>query len=235
MLSIDIAAHTLINDQEVQKIPIIDSQEPLVDLRHQSFIHIGPSPEVQNNQNYYWVRQNIAQRLKIASKHLPRGYHFCLYEGYRSIALQSYLFQSYQAKIKQRYPHLTDRALFEKTVQLVSPVKNFDKTINIPPHATGAAIDLYLLNDKGEAIDMGIHPQNWQQDLTGKKSMTRSKAISAQAQIHRQIMSNALEIAGFVNYPYEYWHWSYGDKYWAYTKKKPHAVYGMLTTIDKIN
>ncbi len=41
-------------------------------------------------------------------------------------------------------------------------------------------------------------------------------------------MSAILSEAGFVNYPTEYWHWSYGDRYWAYMKKKPYALYGLI-------
>lgn len=32
--------------------------------------------------------------------------------------------------------------------------------------------------------------------------------------------------AGFVNYPSEWWHWSYGDRYWAVCEKQPHALFG---------
>jgi D-alanyl-D-alanine dipeptidase len=32
--------------------------------------------------------------------------------------------------------------------------------------------------------------------------------------------------AGFVNYPSEWWHWSYGDRYWAVVTGEPHAIYG---------
>lgn len=38
-------------------------------------------------------------------------------------------------------------------------------------------------------------------------------------------MGDVLEAVGFVNYPTEYWHWSYGDRYWAYHKQKSNALY----------
>lgn len=57
-------------------------------------------------------------------------------------------------------------------------------------------------------------------------SLTSSKVISAQEQENRKIMSDALSKVGFVNYSTEYWHWSYGDRYWAYHKNEPHAIYG---------
>jgi D-alanyl-D-alanine dipeptidase len=37
-----------------------------------------------------------------------------------------------------------------------------------------------------------------------------------------------LEIAGFVNYPSEWWHWSYGDKYWGFAKGKK-VLYNQIT------
>lgn len=41
-------------------------------------------------------------------------------------------------------------------------------------------------------------------------------------------MSKALETVGFVNYPAEYWHWSYGDRYWAYHVGHEFALYGIV-------
>ena len=35
--------------------------------------------------------------------------------------------------------------------------------------------------------------------------------------------------AGFVNYPHEWSHFSYGDRYWAYGKGQSTAIYGAVT------
>jgi zinc D-Ala-D-Ala dipeptidase len=37
---------------------------------------------------------------------------------------------------------------------------------------------------------------------------------------------SALRGAGLVNYPTEWWHWSYGDRYWAMMTGATAAVYG---------
>jgi len=152
--------------------------------------------------------------------------HFCLYEGYRSLSLQKMLFETQYANVKKRHPDWSSAQVFQDTTKLVSPVTNPDHSPNIPPHSTGAAIDVYLIDDKGHAVDMGIHPKDWMQDVDGSLSLTNSSFISPQARKNRQIMSNALQAAGFVNYPTEYWHWSYGDRYWAYVEKQPAAIYG---------
>jgi len=57
-------------------------------------------------------------------------------------------------------------------------------------------------------VDMGISTADWMKDVDGSISQTDSSEISDEAKHHRLIMSHALEGAGFVNYPGEYWHWS---------------------------
>ena len=75
---------------------------------------------------------------------------------------------------------------------------------------------------------MGIYPKDWMQDNDGVLSLTDSTAISAMAQTNRHILNRVLNEVGFVNYPTEYWHWSYGDRYWAFIKKQPAALYGSM-------
>jgi D-alanyl-D-alanine dipeptidase len=41
-----------------------------------------------------------------------------------------------------------------------------------------------------------------------------------------RLMVSALTAAGLVNYPAHWWHWSYGDRFWAFVNRAPHARYG---------
>jgi D-alanyl-D-alanine dipeptidase len=218
----------LITDPSILAIPIFDNGEPLVDLRHQAKIAYGPSPEIPNNMDYTKIRQTVYEKLKQAQGLLPKGMQFCLYEGYRSLSLQRILFDNRFEKIHALYPNWTQEEVFQETTKLVSPVINQDGTKNIPAHSTGGAIDVYLINDAGEPIEMGIHPQDWMQDTDGSLSLINSQSVSGEAQRHRQIMSNVLMSAGFTNYPTEYWHWSYGDRYWAYHQGRSAAIYGAI-------
>lgn len=221
-----LASVTLISDPKILSIPIQESTEPWFDLRKQDSIVLGPSPEIPNNQDYTYLRKTVYEKLKLAQSKLPPGYHFCLYEGYRSLALQKILFETQFSNVKQRHPDWNEKDIFFETIKLVSPVVNLDRTLNVPPHSTGAAIDVYLLNAQGEAIDMGIYPKDWMVDKDGRLSLTASTYISNEAKKNRQIMSEVLSAVGFVNYPTEYWHWSYGDRYWAYMSGKAYAMYG---------
>lgn len=219
---------TLIADPAVLKIAIHENHEELVDLKKQNLIQYGPSPEIKNNTNYTFLRKTVYEKLKIANAQLPKGVHFCLYEGYRSLNLQKMIFEKQYHRTQLRHSDWSLTDIFNETTKLVSPVINLDGSKNIPPHSTGAAIDVYLVDDNGKPLDMGIHPKDWMKDKGGRLSLTDSKNISDEAIANRKIMSRVLTNAGFVNYPTEYWHWSYGDKYWAFIKKQPAAIYGSI-------
>jgi len=219
---------TLITDADVLMISVIDNREPMIDLINHNDIVYGPSPEIPNNTDYTKMRRSVYEKIKQAQLLLPKGLHFCLYEAYRSLHLQKMLFDNRYAKVKSMHPDWSPHQLFVETTKLVSPVINEDGSTNVPPHSTGGAIDIYLLNDAGKPVDMGIHPKDWMQDKDGAISETDSQIISADAKKYRKIMNHALQTVGFVNYPTEYWHWSYGDRYWAYHKHQGQAIYGTL-------
>lgn len=221
--------YPLIADNVVIQIPINENDEPLIDVREYGGIHIGPSPEIDDNQDFTFMRKGVYERLLYAQSLLPAGIEFCLYEAYRSLELQKMLFEERCRRLQFQKPHFSYEEIFKEAIKLVSPVLNLDGSVNIPPHATGGAIDVYLVNIDGSLIDMGMHPKDWMDDITGVLSLTQSDIISAEAQIHRDMMSNVLESAGFVNYPNEFWHWSYGDRYWAYMTQNDYAIYGMAS------
>lgn len=218
----------LIADPKVLAIPIHENHEPLVDLVHQREIAYGPPPLLPNNTNYTKVRKTIYDKLIKAQAMLPDGLKFCLYEGYRSFELQQKIFQERYDSLHKENPQLTHQQIFIESTKFVSPVINLDGSINIPPHSTGAAIDVYLLDKQGQAVDMGIHLDDTYADLKGIYCKTNSQVISEEAKEFRKIMGEVLRAVGFVNYPTEYWHWSYGDRYWAYQTHEKFALYNTV-------
>jgi D-alanyl-D-alanine dipeptidase len=44
--------------------------------------------------------------------------------------------------------------------------------------------------------------------------------------MNRDLLAAALATAGLINYRTEWWHWSYGDRYWALMTNQPAALYG---------
>jgi zinc D-Ala-D-Ala dipeptidase len=218
----------LITDPRVIVISIIDNKEPLVDLKEQGTIAYGPSPEIPNNADYTKMRKTVYDKLIQAQTFLPNGLRLCLYEGYRSLSLQDILFKGRYHKVQSLHPQWSQEEVFDETTKLVSPVINKDGSQNIPPHSTGAAVDVYLIDEGGQPVEMGLQVKDWMEDKDGSLSQTDSCVISFEAQENRKIMARALEAVGFANYPTEYWHWSYCDRYWAYQRNQSYSIYGSV-------
>ncbi len=217
----------LIADKRITSIPITDNHEEMINLTQQKEIAYGPSPEMAGNKDYTMVRKSVYEKLKKAQSLLPKEVKLSVYEGYRSIDTQEKLFHLYYEKIKAEHPKLSDDEIFAETSKLIVPIKNQDGSPNIPPEATGGAVSVYLIDKNGLPVDMGFSPKDWLNDPSGKLSRTFSDSITIEAQHYRDIMSDAMRTAGFVNYPPLYWHWSYGDQYWAYQTNQPNAIYGV--------
>ena len=215
-----------ITDPAVLAIPIVECDEPLIDIRNTVELRYGPPPECElTKDDYTKMRQSVFERICLAQKELPRNWRFRLYEGFRSLRVQKMLFEQEQQRVIARLPHATSEQQFYETTRLVSPVLNFDGSINIPPHTTGAAIDIEILTNTGELLDMGMTAQDWvsvEPDLC----LSHSPLVNKKIQANRQLLIDVMQAQGFVNYPTEWWHFSYGDRYWAWHHSQKEAIYG---------
>lgn len=218
----------LLADPEIITIPVQDNGEPLIDLKNQNVIAYGPSPEIPNNTDYTKMRKTVYEKIVAAQKNLPNNWKFCIYEAYRSLNLQQKLFEDRYALLQKLNPSWEHEKIFTECTRLVSPVINLDGSRNVPPHSTGGAIDIYVVDTNGEVVEMGLKLADWMHDIDGSISVTNSSKISTDAQRNRDIMSKVLAEQGLINYQNEYWHWSYGDRYWAHYSKQNFAFYGSV-------
>lgn len=217
-----------IADPEVLAIPIVESNEKLIDIKKQPALQFGPPPECEETADSYTkMRKTIFEKLCRAQSDLPHGWCFRLYEGFRSIAVQQMLFDQEYQRVVERLPNASQEEIFHETTRLVSPVTNLDGSKNIPPHNTGGAVDVELVTADGKLVDMGMAAKDWI-SVDPEFCLTDCKVISLEAQQNRKLLFEIMAAHDFVNYPTEWWHFSYGDRYWAYHKKASHAFYGAL-------
>jgi D-alanyl-D-alanine dipeptidase len=100
-----------------------------------------------------------------------------------------------------------------------------------PPHSTGAAVDITLVNDIGEIVDMGSPIDEMSERSHPDYYINSHQGYHA----HRQLLHNVMLQAGFQRNPREWWHFSFGDQMWAwlYNQSHPESVmtarYGRLT------
>lgn len=214
-----------IADTKITSIPIIECNEPLVNIKYEDNLQYGPAPECElTASDYTKIRKSIFEKLLKAQADLPKGWRFRLYEGFRSLKVQQLLFDQEFQRVQAKYPRLTFEEQFHETTRLISPVINLDGSQNVPPHNTGSAIDIEIVTQDGQLVDMGMAAKDWPY-VDSKICATQCKTVSKTAQTNRKLLCDIMQAHGFVNYPTEWWHFSYGDRYWAYFQSAKHAIY----------
>ena len=209
----------LISDPRVLALPIKENGEPLFDLTRDQDLFVDLSREnvQKTSPEISFVRKTVADMLMVAQRKLPNGYKLMIKEGHRDISTQRKIFNEYKGYLKREFPNLSEDELYKKASAYVAPPEI------VPPHSTGGAVDLTLMSDDGKEIDMGTR-FNADPEESNFSNYTNA-TVSDGVRERRQILKDVLEGVGFVNYPTEWWHWSYGDRYWAFIKGKPFALY----------
>jgi D-alanyl-D-alanine dipeptidase len=218
-----------IADPEILAIPVIECYEPLVDIKDHTELQYGRPPECELTAECYTkMRQTVFDKLCQAQADLPHGWRFRIYEGFRSLTVQKILFDNQYERVSARYPDASHTERYHETTRLVSPVINIDGSPNIPPHNTGAAVDVEIITADNQLIDMGMAAKEWCTVENPDLCLTDSPLVKGIAKENRALLLKVMEAHGFVNYPTEWWHFSYGDRYWAYHRGIPAAIYGSL-------
>jgi D-alanyl-D-alanine dipeptidase len=96
-----------------------------------------------------------------------------------------------------------------------------------PPHSTGGAVDVTLIDADGAELDMGT-AYDASPEESGGLCYTHAEGLTPAARENRGLLIRLMAGAGFANYATEWWHWSYGDRYWAYSTARSAALYGSL-------
>jgi len=206
----------LMADPLVAGTPVADNGEELVDLRTRGF---SVSSRLADDAGAFaHVRSGVADRLDAAADALPAGLRLLIIECYRPPRLQREYFDSYLRSLRSSRPDDDQEELHMLASRYVSPPE-------IAPHSAGAAVDLTLCTEDGQELDLGTSVNANPEESSGA-CYTGHPSVRGDARRNRAILTAALGGAGFVNYPTEWWHWSYGDRYWAMTTGAPTAIYG---------
>lgn len=207
----------LMSDPRIAAVPVVDCGEPLRDVRRHTPFPVGTRKR-DDSGAFAHLREGVLDRLLDARSLLPGGLRFLFVEGYRPPALQRFYFERYAERLSNDNPAWSPEQVRAAASRFVSPPE-------IAPHSGGAAVDLTLVDADGQELDMGT-PVDADPETSMGACYTAARNISSQAHDNRQILSDALTAVGLVNYPAEWWHWSYGDRYWAFWTGADHAIYG---------
>ncbi|MEU3710330.1 nitrilase-related carbon-nitrogen hydrolase [Streptomyces catenulae] len=211
-------AVVLMADPAVAAVPVRECGEPLVDVREAAPGLLAPGAGQTADGAAAHLRSGVLERLLTAERALPDGLRLRLAEGYRPPALQRRYFEEYADTLRKEHPDRSAEQVRSAASRYVSPPE-------IAPHAAGGAADLILTTADGTPVDMGTRLNASPEESDGA-CYTAAPGIPAAARRARRTLGATLTAAGLVNYPTEWWHWSYGDRYWALETGADAALYG---------
>ncbi len=219
-----------------QSVAITESGESLVPIPADLFSLTEPHVYASLGADYagrspYFLREKVLTRLIAAQICLQAekpDLRFQIFDAYRPIAVQQFMVDYTFQELKG--DRQLDGAEAEEVWQQVYKfwAVPSDNPATPPPHSTGAAIDLTLVDSDNQPLNMG-----GEIDEIGDRSYPDFYASSTnpeEQQYHhnRQLLRNAMTKAGFVQHPNEWWHFSYGDQMWAWQLNEAIAHYGKI-------
>ncbi|HVX01192.1 MAG TPA: M15 family metallopeptidase [Candidatus Babeliaceae bacterium] len=235
----------------IKEIPIKESGQELIDLgtANHARIKIMADEELPlaheyledidpRSNNFAKMRKSVYNALTLMIPELDRlapefGYEpgdleIRLFEGLRDIETQKQLFETKKAQFLQENPSISEQEAYEETSKWVSPYIN-----NVPVHSTGAAIDIHFWSRKNNCFcDMG----RFNKGGALAPTFTQDPLLTLDQANNRLLLLCAATAAGLINYVYEFWHFSVGDRYAAYwLEPNPTKRVACYHSINKIS
>ncbi|GIL14801.1 MAG: hypothetical protein BroJett038_35210 [Chloroflexota bacterium] len=184
---------------------------------------------VQGLDRLFYLRSGQIPGFLAAAREMnARGWVMRVEDGFRTRTMQKHLglkpavfdavLQKVRWELGGKMP--TPELMFRRCSTLVATVPKFGT------HMSGSAIDISVVyrDDLKREVDRGA-PYLEMSELTPMDS----PFISSEARGHRAAILALMRRHGFVEYPYEFWHFSSGDAYDQYLNRtgKP-AIYGAV-------
>lgn len=210
------------------RLPIVENGEPLVALsegRGGLLVRAQYALDgIPGAPTTILVRESVAARLQQAAAALPKGVALCVFDGFRPLVVQRYLYEQFEATVRADHPDWGLDAVTALVRQFVAAPSADPRCP--PPHRTGGAVDVFLVDTTlGLPLAMGTEA-----DETVPASRTRFYEENPEEPFttNRRLLFHAMTGAGgFTNYRGEWWHYDWGNQRWANCAGAEHAVYGV--------
>ncbi len=212
-----------------QHIAIVECGEALLPLPTDLFSLVAPHPYAALGAPYaatspFSVREGVLNSLISAQnalqQHCP-GWRIQIFDAYRPIAVQQYMVDYTFQALAQSKGLPVDRLTQSQREALLESVYEFWAVPNPdpatpPPHSTGGAIDVTLVDATNRVVAMGSPIDELSlrsyPDHFAASADTRDRSFHQ----HRQLLRSMMLKAGFQQHPNEWWHFCLGDQMWAW-------------------
>ena len=212
-----IGIRKIMSRRYVGRVHVHECFDPLVDfLPHK---HIIFNKETLEEPNL--VRKEVLFKLYRIADSLPDGVNLKIYKTFRSRIKMNEAFEAAIKEVIDMNPNIGRHEAIK-----LAKYKSDDPKGSLGGHETGGAVDVALCNNEGVDFNYGtkFHEYN---DFT----FTYSSHITKEQKENRKQLVKIMKKQGFVNFPGEWWHFSYGDRMWAaYKGKRNGGIYGSAET-----
>lgn len=171
------------------------------------------------------VRKTVYRKLINISKKLKqinRKYSLMVVYGYREMKKQEQYFYRILEEEKDR---------FDNEIELYEYIHEKVAVPSVSGHPTGGAVDIAIYNEETDRIlDFGTEIL----DFSTNKCYYNNESISIEALKNRKLLRNLMLEEGFAPYDGEWWHFSFGDKEWAFYYKKDKALFNQINDYESL-
>ncbi|MGH2412790.1 MAG: M15 family metallopeptidase, partial [Microcystaceae cyanobacterium] len=189
----------------------------------------SPHPYEKLGANYrgkspYYLRQSVLTALIQAQIYLQQqysGWRIKIFDAYRPLEVQRFMVNYTFSLVVQKQGSIVEQLSLEQRQDIWKQVYQIwaipsSNSATPPPHSTGAAIDITLVDEQGKTIYMGgeideLSPRSqpyYYANSTNKKEKEYHQK--------RELLNEIMEASGFRRHPGEWWHFSLGDQMWTW-------------------
>lgn len=169
------------------------------------------------------VRKKVLEKLNMADsllKEINPNYQLMVVYGYRTLEKQIKYFNEELKKYEKDYKNRLE--LYEYVHQKIAVPE-------VSGHPTGGAVDVVIYDmSKEEIIDFGTKVHNFD----NFRCYVYYSKIKEYQHNNRILLRKVMMKAGFAPYDGEWWHFSYGDREWAYYYNKKKYLYPQVSFED---
>lgn len=210
-------------------VVIQECGEPLVPIPLEVFAVESPHPYEKLGADYqgkspYFLRQGVLEALIAAQNQLEQicpGWQIQIFDAYRPIQVQQFMVDyTFASVLEQRgliaaeLSPSQQEQIWQEVYQLWA-IPSYNP-LTPPPHSTGAAIDLTLVDAQGQVVDMGGSIDELSERSQPNYYENNPTPEAQEYHRRRELLSGVMKGAGFSRHPGEWWHFSLGDQMWAW-------------------
>ena len=194
------------------------NQEEMIPLNDLFETKPNPNMKIYTGSKIF-VRKGVIERLKVASKQLkPLSLTFLVIYGYRHPKIQESRFLEILGGLRSKNKNMSEEDLY-------SLAHNFVAVPEVAGHPTGGAVDLTLLDKEGHELDMGTEISDFSDSEKITTFSTQTTKLQYQNRLYLRV---AMMESGFVPFNGEWWHFSYGEKEWAFWNGARKSKYNQI-------